>query len=165
MGLSQQPEELPGFDALSPQDRAIIKAQLARPQGISQLLDNQQELDKTAAEAGLRARVSKGAGEPERTCCSAHGRARRRVLDRGRGEISEATEWYLEATKTHAQPSPGPGARTILWQVRVAWVANLQLRAREGGNPPLFPEHRECTAPLCLAAGLKAIRERFAGGC
>ena len=67
MGLSQQPDELPGFDALSPQDRAIIKAQLARPQGISQLLDNQQELGKTAAEASLRARVSKGAGEPERT--------------------------------------------------------------------------------------------------
>ena len=63
--MSQQPGELPGFDALSPQDRAIIKAQLASPQGVSQLFDNQEELDKAAAEASLHAWAPKGAGEPE----------------------------------------------------------------------------------------------------
>ena len=47
----------------------------------------------------------------------------------------------------------------------VAWVANFQLGAREAGSPPLSPKDRECTALLCLAAGLKAIRARFAGGC
>ena len=63
--MSQQPDEWPGFDDLSPQDRAIIKAQLASPEGVSQLLDNQEELDKAAAEASLHTWVSMGAGKPE----------------------------------------------------------------------------------------------------
>ena len=63
--MSQQPDDLPGFDALSPQDRAVIQAQLASPQGVSQLFDNQEELDKAAAEASLHAWAPKGAGEPE----------------------------------------------------------------------------------------------------
>ena len=56
MGLSQQPDDLPGFNTLSPQDRSIIKAQLASSQCVSQLLDNQEELDKAAAEASLHAK-------------------------------------------------------------------------------------------------------------
>ena len=63
--MSQQPDEWPGFDDLSPQERANIKAQLASPQGVSQLLDNQEVLDKAAAEASLHTWESKGAGEAE----------------------------------------------------------------------------------------------------
>ena len=53
--MSQQPDELPGFDALSPQDRAVIKAQLGSPEAVKRLLDNKKELDKAAAETSLHA--------------------------------------------------------------------------------------------------------------
>ena len=42
--MSQQPDELPGFDALSPQDRAVIKAQLGSPEAVKRLLDNKSEM-------------------------------------------------------------------------------------------------------------------------
>ena len=53
--MSQQPDELPGFEALSQQDRDIIKAHLDSPEAVNRLLANQDELDKTAAEASLHA--------------------------------------------------------------------------------------------------------------
>ena len=283
--MSQQPGELPGFDALSPQDRTI-KAQLASPQGVSQLFDNQEELDKAAAEASLHAWAPKGAGEPEwsvgqlmverdgvfwiadvvrfrgnavdganrisqpaekaerqapiffegeegvsgkividndqrlvppviamrgtRPAAAKNVRAlpvfggfrgwahqvvtgaaehevsnpggddlrqdggtRRparggRSRHSGRGQrraVQRPLNRYVKSAKSHAKPSPGPAARTTFRHVRFARVANLQLRTREGGRSPLFPEHTECTARSSLAAGPQAFRERFAGGC
>ncbi|MDE0205772.1 MAG: phage terminase large subunit [Candidatus Tectomicrobia bacterium] len=53
--MRQHPEELPGFDTLSPQDRAIITAQLGTPKAVNRLLKHQAELDKAAAEVSLHA--------------------------------------------------------------------------------------------------------------
>ena len=53
--MSQPLDELPGFDALSPQDRAIIKTKLDSPKAVNRLLENKGELDRAAAEASLHA--------------------------------------------------------------------------------------------------------------
>ena len=53
--MRQQIDDLPGFEALSPQDRAIITQQLGSRKAVNRLLDNQGELDTAAAEIGLHA--------------------------------------------------------------------------------------------------------------
>ena len=53
--MRRQIDELPGFEALSPQDRAIITRQLGSRKAVNRLLDNQGELDTAAAEVGLHA--------------------------------------------------------------------------------------------------------------
>ena len=53
--MSQPLNELPGLDALSAQDRDIIKAQLDSPEAVNRLLANPDDLDKAQAEASLHA--------------------------------------------------------------------------------------------------------------
>ena len=53
--MSQPLDELPGFDALSPQDRAIITTNLGSAKAVNRLLDSRQELDKAVAEVSLHA--------------------------------------------------------------------------------------------------------------
>ena len=53
--MSQPLDELPGFDALSQQDRAFITTNLGSPKAVNQLLDSREELDMAAAELSLHA--------------------------------------------------------------------------------------------------------------